>query len=387
MSTLSGNWNYPTAVRFGAGRIAELAKVCGSLGIQRPLIVTDPGLAALPMITNAIAANAQEGVPTGLFSAIKPNPTGQNVEDGLAAYRDGGHDGVIAWGGGSGLDAGKAVALMAGQTAPMWEFEDIGDNWKRVDPDGVAPIIAVPTTAGTGSETGRASVILDEEAHLKRIIFHPKMLPSVVISDPELTVGLPPHITAATGMDALAHCFEAYCAPGFHPMADGIALEGMRLVRDWLPKAVTDGTDIEARANMLAAASMGSTAFQKGLGGIHALSHPVGALYDTHHGLTNAVFHPYVMAWNLPVIDDRMCRLASYLGLGNNAASVMDWILELRETFGMPHDIKALGVEPERINDIAKMALADPSNGGNPVEMTVAGYATILENAYEGKLS
>ena len=257
MTILKGNWNYPTQVRFGAGRISELARACRAVGMSKPLIVTDPGLARLPMIAEAVAANEADGLPTAVFSDVRPNPTGANVEAGLKVYRDGGHDGVVAWGGGSGLDAGKAVALMAGQSLPIWDFEDIGDNWKRVDPDGVAPIVAVPTTAGTGSETGRASVILDEAAHVKRIVFHPKMLPTIVISDPELTVGLPAHITAATGMDALAHCFEAFCAPGFHPMADGIALEGMRLVKEWLPKAVADGTDIEARANMLAAASMG----------------------------------------------------------------------------------------------------------------------------------
>jgi alcohol dehydrogenase class IV len=386
MSTLTGNWGFPTQLRFGAGRISELARACNSLGIKRPLIVTDPGLAALSMIADAVAANESEGVPTAVFSDVRPNPTGANVEAGVAVYRDGGHDGVIAWGGGSALDAGKAVALMAGQKLPIWDFEDIGDNWKRVDPDGVAPIIAVPTTAGTGSETGRASVILDEAEHVKRIIFHPKMLPSIVVSDPELTVGLPPHITAATGMDALAHCFEAFCAPGYHPMADGIALEGMRLVKEWLPRAVADGTDIEARANMLAAASMGSTAFQKGLGAIHALSHPVGALYDTHHGLTNAVFHPYVMQWNLPAIEDRMKRLAAYLGLEGGASGVMAWVLELRQAFGMPHTVAELGVEAAKIRQIAEMALVDPSNGGNPVEMTVAGYVTILENAMEGRL-
>ncbi len=387
MTILKGNWNYPTQVRFGAGRISELARACRAVGMSKPLIVTDPGLARLPMIAEAVAANEADGLPTAVFSDVRPNPTGANVEAGLKVYRDGGHDGVVAWGGGSGLDAGKAVALMAGQSLPIWDFEDIGDNWKRVDPDGVAPIVAVPTTAGTGSETGRASVILDEAAHVKRIVFHPKMLPTIVISDPELTVGLPAHITAATGMDALAHCFEAFCAPGFHPMADGIALEGMRLVKEWLPKAVADGTDIEARANMLAAASMGSTAFQKGLGGIHALSHPVGALYDTHHGLTNAVFHPYVMAWNMPAIEERMVRLAAYLGLAGGASGVMDWVLALRESFNMPHTIAGLGVEAAKIGQIAEMALADPSNGGNPVEMTVAGYAAILENAMEGRLN
>ncbi len=284
----AGDWTYPTAVRFGAGRIRELAEACRALGMTRPLLITDPGLAGLPMIGDAIAANEAAGLPTGLFSAIKPNPVGANVEDGVRAFRDGGHDGVIAFGGGSGLDAGKAVALMSGQSRPIWDFEDVGDNWTRADAGAIAPIVAVPTTAGTGSEVGRAAVITDPDSHTKKIIFHPNMLPGMVISDPALTVGLPAHLTAATGMDALAHCFEAYCAPGYHPMADGIAIGGMGLVKDWLEKAVTDGADLEARGHMLCAAAMGATAFQKGLGAIHSLSHPVGAIYDSHHALTTA---------------------------------------------------------------------------------------------------
>ena len=294
-TVLSGNWNYPTSIRFGAGRIKELSDSCKSVGMKNPLLITDPGLAALPMVNNAIARNNANGLPTGLFSNVKPNPVSKNVDDGVKAYLAGGHDGVIAWGGGSGVDAAKAVALMVGQTGPIWDFEDVGDNWTRVNADGVAPIVAVPTTSGTGSEVGRASVIANEETHTKKVIFHPTMLPQVVICDPELVTGLPPALTAYTGMDALVHCFEAYCAPGYHPMAEGIALEGMRLVQQWLPAAVKDGSDIEARTHMMSAAAMGATAFQKGLGAVHSLSHPVGSIYDTHHGLTNAVFMPYVM--------------------------------------------------------------------------------------------
>jgi alcohol dehydrogenase class IV len=319
MPQIAGNWNYPTKMIFGPGRIAKLAQACRSAGMTRPLLVTDPGLAKLPMVESALAANRDDGLPTEIFADVKGNPIGRNVSDGVAQFRAGGHDGVIAFGGGSGIDAAKAIALMSGQNRPLWDFEDVGDNWTRADVAGIAPIVAVPTTAGTGSEVGRASVIVQEESHSKKIIFHPDMLPRVVISDPELTVGLPAHITAATGMDALAHCFEAYCAPGYHPMADGIAVEGMRLVRQWLPRAVAEGSDIEARANMLAAASMGATAFQKGLGAIHSLSHPIGAIYDTHHGLTNAVVMPYVMAHNRPAIAERMERLAAYIGLDQHS--------------------------------------------------------------------
>ena len=386
-ATLTGNWNYPTAMRFGPGRIAELAEACESLGMTKPLLVTDPGLAGLPMVADALAANQAAGLPTGLFSDIKPNPVGKNVDDGLEAYRGDGHDGVIAWGGGSGLDAAKAVALMAGQSRPLWDFEDRGDNWLRADPAGIAPIVAVPTTAGTGSEVGRASVILDESDHTKKIVFHPKMLPAIVISDPELTVGLPAPITAATGMDALAHCLEAYCAPGYHPMAEGIAVEGLRLVKDWLPAVVADGANLEARAHMLVAATMGATAFQKGLGAIHSLSHPVGALYDTHHGLTNAVVMPYVLVFNRAAIEDRLTRLAAWLDLPDPSfQSVLDWVLGLREKFGMPHTLAAMGVTDERLDELSEMAARDPTAGGNPVPVGAAEMKQMFTAAIEGRL-
>jgi len=386
--SLRGNWNYPTQVRFGAGRISELAQACKSVGMKRPLLVTDPGVAKLPMVRNVLAANKAEGLPTAVFSDIKPNPVGRNIEDGLAAYRGGKHDGVIAFGGGSGLDAAKIIAFMAGQKRSVWDFEDRGDNWKAADPAGIAPIVAVPTTAGTGSEVGRAGVIVDEATHTKKIIFHPKMMPAVVISDPELTVGLPPQITAATGMDALAHCLEAYCAPGFHPMAEGIAVEGMRLVKDWLPTAVADGKNLAARAAMLAAASMGATAFQKGLGAIHALSHPVGAVYDTHHGLTNAVVMPYVLAFNRGAIEDKLTRLAAWLELPNPGFdAVMNWVLNLRKEIDIPNTLADLGVNKDRLDELSKMAAEDPTAGGNPVPVGAAELKTMFIAAIDGKLA
>ena len=387
-STLKGNWNYPTSVKFGCGRIKELADHCKALGMKRPLLITDPGLANLPMIKDAIAANNAAGVPTGLFSEVQGNPVGKNVDDGVKVFKAGKHDGVIAFGGGSALDAAKAVALMVGQVRPLWDFEDIGDWWTRVDTAGMAPVIAVPTTSGTGSEVGRASVITDESNHVKKIIFHPKMLPAIVIDDPELTVGLPPHITAATGMDALSHCLEAYCAPGYHPLADGIALEGMRLVKENLPAAVKDGKDLVARANMMAAASMGATAFQKGLGGMHAISHPLGALYNTHHGLTNAVVMPYVLEFNRSAIDARMVRLARFLDLANPGfKAVQYWILALRKEIGIPHTLKDIGVDDKRVDEVAKMAAADPSAGGNPIKVGAAELGKIFVAGLEGKLA
>ena len=385
--TLSSNWNYPTSVRFGLGRITELAEVCKSVGMKKPLLITDPGLAVLPMVADAIARNGAEGLPTGLFSNIKPNPVSRNVDDGEKAYLAGGHDGVIAWGGGSGIDAAKAVALMAGQSRSIWDFEDVDDNWLRVNTACVAPIVAVPTTSGTGSEVGRASVIANEETHTKKVIFHPTMLPKIVICDPELLVSLPANLTAYTGMDALVHCFEAYCAPEYHPMAEGIALEGMRLVHDWLPAAFEDGSNIEARAQMMSAAAMGATAFQKGLGAIHSLSHPVGSVYDTHHGLTNAVFMPYVMNFNQSAIKDRMDLLARYLGLpGTGYSAIMDWVLELRHTFNIANTPHELGVEESRLNELSEMAANDPTAGGNPIPVGAADMKVMYEAAMAGKL-
>jgi alcohol dehydrogenase class IV len=387
-ASLRGNWNYPTSMRFGVGRIAELADACKQMGFKKPLLVTDPGLAKLPMVQEAIAGNKAAGLPTGLFSDIKGNPVAKNVEDGLKVFREGGYDGIIAFGGGSALDAAKTIAFMAGQKRPMWDFEDVGDNWTRADPKGIVPTIAVPTTSGTGSEVGRASVIVNEETHTKKIIFHPKMLPSIVISDPQLTVGLPAHVTAATGMDALAHCLEAYCAPGFHPMADGIAVEGMRLVKVSLPTAVKDGKNLVARANMMAAASMGATAFQKGLGAIHSLSHPVGAVYDTHHGLTNAVVMPYVLEFNREAIEEKMARLAAWLGLPNPSfKSVMSWVIALRKEIGIPHTLKDIGVGSDRIDELSEMAAVDPTAGGNPIPAGVAEMKKMFVASIEGRLS
>ncbi|WP_417662946.1 iron-containing alcohol dehydrogenase [Pseudomonas sp.] len=381
------NWNYPTAMRVGVGRIAELAQACDSLGMHAPLIVTDPGLAALPMLEAAQAQCRDGGLKVGVFSAIKGNPTGDNVMAGVAAFKAGGHDGVIAFGGGSALDAGKAIALMVGQDRPLWDFEDIGDNCNRVNVAGMAPVVAVPTTAGTGSEVGRASVITDADAHIKRIIFHARMLPAVVILDPELTLGLPARITAATGMDALSHNLEAYCSPLFHPMAEGIALEGMRMVQQFLPRAVAHGDDVEARLQMLVASSMGATAFQRGLGAMHALAHPLGALYDAHHGLLNAVLMPYVLQANKVQIAPQMDKLARYLDLPDVGFNgVLDWVLALREEVGIPHSLAEIGIDDTQIERVGTMAQADASAGTNPIAFSAAQYSQLFLRALDGKL-
>ena len=390
MPALTGNWNYPTSVRFGAGRIAELPAACRELGMTRPLLVTDPGLAALPLVAEAVARCADAGLDVAVFSDVQGNPTGENVDAGTAALRAAGHDGVIAFGGGSALDAAKAIALMAGQTRPLWDFEDRADWYTRVDVSAMVPVVAVPTTSGTGSEVGRASVITDRDAHVKKIIFHPKMLPAKVLCDPALTVGLPPHLTAATGIDALSHLLEAWCAPGFHPLADGVALEGMRLVQRSLVRAVRQPDDLDARSEMMAASLMGATAFQKGLGAMHALSHPVGAVTDAHHGLSNAVFMPYVLAFNGPDIEDRLDRLARYLDLDRSqggAQAVLQWTLRLRAELDIPHTADALGVTPAHVPQLAAMAVEDPSAGGNPVPLDVAATTRLLEAALSGDVS
>ncbi len=383
----SADWNYPTQIRFGAGRIAELADACFTIGITRPLLITDQKLAELSMVRECITANEATSLPTGLFSDVKSNPTGKTVEKGVTAYREGNHDGIITLGGGSAMDVGKAVALLAGQTIPLWEFEDLGDNWKRADARFIAPIVAVPTTSGTGSETGRAAIITDEAECIKKVIFHPRMMPSAVICDPELVVSLPPRLTAATGMDALAHCLEAYSVSSFHPLADGIALEGMRLISEYLPRAVNDGTNIKARGNMMAAALMGSTAFQKGLGAIHSLSHPVGAVYDVHHGIANAIFMPYVLIFNRSAISEKAILIARHLGLPKPSFNaLLDWVLSLRADFSIPHTAQSLGLLESDLDLISGMAANDPTAVTNPVTLDAKAARQLYEQSLTGKL-
>ena len=382
------NWNYPTTMWVGENRIKDLGSACKKLNINKPLLVTDKGLAKSKIIEKAVTLLKKENLAVEVFSNVVGNPTGSNVEEGVECYKKNKCEGVIAFGGGSGLDVGKAIAFMSGQNLSIWEFEDVGDNWSKANSETIAPIIAVPTTAGTGSETGRASVILNEKTGEKKIIFHPKFLPSIVILDPVLTLDLPPKITAATGMDALAHCLEAYCAPSFHPMADGIALEGMKLINKWLLKAVKNGKDIEARMNMLTAASMGSTAFQKGLGAIHSLSHPVNALNNVHHGLSNAIFMPYVLSFNKKEIEQRIIKLCEYLDLKDNSFDgFLNWVLDLRKELNIPHKLSEVIEEKDfDIERLSKMALADPSTGGNPKKLTVDDMRIMYQHSMQGKL-
>ena len=382
------NWNYPTTMWVGENRIKDIALACKDLKINKPLLVTDNGLAQSDIVKNTLLILKDNGIDAALYSNVVGNPTGTNVTEGADYYNKNNCNGVIAFGGGSGLDVGKAVAFMSGQTLPIWDFEDVGDNWTKANADKIAPIIAVPTTAGTGSETGRASVILNEETGVKNIIFHPNFLPSIVILDPTLTIGLPPKMTAATGMDALAHNLEAYCAPGYHPMADGIALEGMRLINDWLLEAVNNGSNIEARQNMLTAASMGSTAFQKGLGAIHSLSHPVNALNNIHHGLSNAIFMPFVLTFNRDVIEKKIIKICDYLELEDKTFDgFVNWVLDLRKKLDMPHKLSEVIDEKDfDIDRLSKMALADPSTGGNPKKLTVDDMKIMYQHSMSGEL-
>jgi alcohol dehydrogenase class IV len=385
---VNSNWNYPTTMWVGENRIKDLSIACKTLDINKPLLVTDSGLAKSNIVIDVLKNLKEEGFLVKLYSNVVGNPTGSNVTEGADYYNKNNCDGVIAFGGGSGLDVGKAIAFMSGQKLSLWNFEDVGDNWTKANNDKIAPIIAVPTTAGTGSETGRASVILNEETGVKNIIFHPKFLPSIVILDPVLTLNLPAKITAATGMDALAHNLEAYCAPGYHPMADGIALEGMRLINDWLYEAVSNGSNIEARQNMLAAASMGSTAFQKGLGAIHSLSHPVNALNNIHHGLSNAIFMPYVLTFNKDVIENKIIKISDYLELKDRSFDgFVKWVLDLRKKLDMPHKLSEVIDEKDfDIDRLSKMALADPSTGGNPKKLTENDMRIMYQHSMNGKL-
>ena len=376
---LTGNWSYPTSIKFGAGRIAELPAACAQAGITRPLLVTDKGLADLPITAQVLDIMEAADLGRAMFSQVDPNPNEKNLDAGVAAYKNGGHDGVIAFGGGSGLDLGKMVAFMAGQSRPVWDYEDVDDWWTRADADAIAPIIAVPTTAGTGSEVGRASVITNSETHVKKIIFHPKVLPTVVICDPELTTGMPQSITAGTGLDAFAHCVEAYSSPFYHPMSQGMALEGMRLVKDYLPRAYADGTDLEARAHMMSAALMGATAFQKGLGAIHAMSHPVGAVFGTHHGTTNAVCMPAVLKLNAPEIHNRFRLAAAYLDISGGFDGFCSFVQDFNDALGIPRKLSNMGVDAARIDDLVAEAVRDPSCGGNPVKLTKSNLRALYE--------
>ncbi|CZI61951.1 TPA: iron-containing alcohol dehydrogenase [Legionella pneumophila subsp. pneumophila] len=375
------NWNYPTRILVGAGRINELAKACRDLGMNAPLLVTDPGLASSLMVSKVIQQAQASGLRTGLFCQIKTNPTGDNVMNGVCAFKAGQHDGVIAFGGGSALDAGKAIALMVGQDRSLWDFEDVGDNWTRVNVSAMAPVLAIPTTAGTGSEVGRASVITDAEKQVKKIIFHPKMLPAMVILDPELTVGLPKLLTAATGMDALSHCLEAYCSNYYHPMAESIALEGIRLIKENLIQAYKDGSDLEARTHMLVASAMGATAFQRGLGAMHALAHPLGAIYDIHHGRLNAVLMPYVLLANRSEIENKIEHLANYLSIANGFDGFLDWIEQMRLELGIENTLSQLGIDHSQIDRLAKMATEDAAAASNPVLFTFEQYKELLSKA------
>ncbi|MDH3632558.1 MAG: iron-containing alcohol dehydrogenase [Gammaproteobacteria bacterium] len=376
---LTGNWSYPTSIRFGAGRINEIADACNAAGMSKPLLVTDRGLANLPITQDTLALLDEAGLGRAMYSEVDPNPNEKNLEQGLKAYNDGGHDGVIAFGGGSGLDLGKVIAFMCGQTRPVWDYEDVGDWWTRADADKIAPIIAVPTTAGTGSEVGRAGVLSNSETHEKKIIFHPKILAAVVICDPELTIGMPAAITAGTGMDAFAHCLEAYCSPHYHPMSQGIAVEGMRLVKEYLPRAYADANDIEARAHMMSAAAMGATAFQKGLGAIHALSHPIGAFYNSHHGTTNAVVMAPVLKFNRSAIETRIEALAAYLGIAGGFEGFYNYVVELNASLGIPANLTELGVTDPDLDWLVDSALKDPSVGGNPIEMNKENTRALFE--------
>ena len=376
------NWNYPTNVWFGVDRSKEIQEACDTLGIKNPLIVTDPGLlqtSIIDEINSGLSSNTQ------IYSDVQGNPTGSNVTNGVKVFLEGDHDGVIAIGGGSGMDAGKGIAFLAHQSRPLWDFEDIGDWWTRADSSVIKPIIAIPTTAGTGSEVGRAAVFLNEENHKKKIIFHPKMLPQIAILDPSLTLNLPKSITAGTGMDALAHCIEAYSSPFYHPMAEGTALEGLRLVKENIQEVYHNGNNVEARSHMLVASMMGAAAFQKGLGAIHSVTHPVNSLYKTHHGTTNGTVMPFVLNYNRSTIEEKFTRLANFLDIKNGFDGIIDWIIELKKEMEIPETLKDMGVNEGDENKLAPLALEDPSTGANPLEMTVERFQELILNCISGK--
>ncbi|MCS6879283.1 MAG: iron-containing alcohol dehydrogenase [Geminicoccaceae bacterium] len=386
LAALVTTWTYPTRIRFGVGTVRELAEICREAGIARPLVVTDANLARRPLFEQVLAPLREAGLAFSVFDGVRPNPTAANVEEGVERLRAGGHDGVVAVGGGSALDVGKLVAFMVAQSRPIWDFEDVDDHWRRARTQGIRPVVAIPTTAGTGSEVGRAGVVTDEASRTKKVVFHPGMMPRTAILDPALTTGLPPQLTAATGMDALAHALEAYCAPAFHPMAEGIAVEAVRLIFEALPEAVRDGANLEARAKMLAASAMGAAAFQKGLGAVHALSHPLGAVYDLHHGLLNGVLLPYVLAFNRPAIEAKIARLSAWLGLEPRFEAFLRALLDLRARIGIPGTLAAAGVPEPPSEELARAAERDPTASGNPRPVDARALARLYRCAFEGNL-
>lgn len=386
MTLPNRNFGFPTPIRFGAGRVKELPSFCASAGMKKPLFVTDKGLAGTPMVKDILASLAAAGLGSAMYSDVRPNPTEENVLQGCKVFRNGGHDGVICFGGGSALDTGKMIALMHGQSISIFDLEDIGDWWTRADASKVAPNICIPTTAGTGSEVGRAGVITHPGTHEKKIIFHPDVMPKFAILDPEVTVGLPAKLTAATGFDAFAHCLEAYCVPFYHPLAAGVGLEGMRLIKENLAKAVKKGKDIDARANMLVASAMGATAFQRGLGAIHALSHPFGGLYDAHHGTLNGIIMPYVLKANRRKIEKEIERAAAYLGIKGGFNGFLKFVLALRKEVGIPHRLADIGIDSKRLDEVAAMAIKDPSAGGNPIQFTEKQYKALARKCVVGDL-
>ena len=382
---MNSNWNYPTTIWFGAGRIKELANACTQLGIKKPLFVTDEGLIKLDIVERSCDVLTNNGIDFSIYSDVQGNPTGKNVENGVIHYRKNNHDGIIAFGGGSAIDAAKTIAFMSGQSKSLWDFEDVGDNWSYAREEGISPIIAIPTTAGTGSEVVRASVILDEEKHRKKIIFHPKMLPGIVISDPELTVGLPANITAWTGVDAMVHAIEAYCAPGYHPMAEGIAIEAIKIIAKYLPIAVNNGNNIEARGQMLVAASMGATAFQKGLGSVHAVAHQLGALYNKQHGLLNAIILPYALKQNESAITEKLTYLSKVLGLKEEGfESVISYIIELRKKLNIPNTLNEIGINSDNAKHIGELAFDDPSTPTNAKPVSAKDLENLFKAAVAG---
>ncbi len=388
METLANtNWNYPTAVWFGHGRVADIVAACEQMGMQHPLIVTDEALVQLPIMQDLLMPLKERGISYSLYSDVQPNPTGENVKAGVMVYREHGCDGVVAFGGGSALDAGKTIAFMSGQSLSLWEFEDVGDNWSRANPAGIAQTIAIPTTSGTGSEVGRATVITHSQSHAKKIIFHPEMMPGLVILDPNLTYNLPKHITAWTGIDALVHAIEAYLAPGFHPMADGIAMECIRMIKENLSTAYHAPHDAHARAQMIVAAMMGATAFQKGLGSVHSLAHTLGGLYNMPHGLANSIILPYALRQNSPAIGERMETLCKFLDIPNpSTGSFINYVLNLRKELDIPSTLVEAKISEERVVEIAEIAYADPSTGSNAMPVTVKDFEVLFVMCCRGEL-
>jgi alcohol dehydrogenase class IV len=378
------DWDFPVPIRYGPGRLRQIGTLCAANGCRNPLIVTDRATGRLPFVDALRGFLAAGGLGHGSFADVSPNPADVEVMAGKRAFRTGGHDSVIALGGGSGMDAGKAISLVLNTDRDLWDFDFNVPPPPELGKADFVPLLCVPTTSGTGAETESTAMITDTRRGIKGCVWHPAQKPFAALLDPDLTLGLPRNLTAWTGCDALVHAIEAYCVPSWHPMCDGIALQALGLVYDALPRALDDPASVPARGAMLVGSCLGGVAFLKGLGLVHAISHMVGAECDTHHGLTNAVLLPLVLRFNAPAIADKVAPMCQAMGLaGTDFDSFRRAVCDLLDRCAIPRSLSELGVTPDRIDSIAAKAMTDTAIATNPRAVRLENVQSLIRTAME----